>query len=294
MNSTLQVAQPGESRPEVNQIGIPAMAWILVLLIACYAPILIRLVDNWIIDEDMGHGFFVPAIAGYIAWQKRDQLAAANLKSNPFGLLILGVAALQSIIGVLGAELFLSRTAFLLSVLGCVVYLGGIAAVRILVLPLFLLIFMVPIPAIIYNQITFPLQILASRVAEAVLSIAGIPVLRDGNVLELPSQKLSVVEACSGIRSLLSLTFLSLVYGFFFDSKPWMKWALLVSIVPIAIAANAGRVTITGLLSEVNPEYAQGVYHSMSGWVVFVIALVLLVTVHQLINRIHARFIKEK
>jgi len=294
MSSTLQVAQPGEPRPQVNQIGIPAMVWILALLIACYFPILMRLVDNWIVDEDMGHGFFVPVIAGYIAWQKRDELAATEFKTNPLGLLILAAAACQSIVGVLGAELFLSRTAFLMSVFGCVVYLGGLKAVRMLSLPLFLLLFMIPIPAIIYNQITFPLQLLASRVAEAVLSLAGIPVLRDGNVLELPSQRLSVVEACSGIRSLLSLTFLSLVYGFFFDTKPWMKWVLLVSTVPIAITANASRVTLTGLLSEVNPEYAQGVYHSMSGWVVFMVALVLLVAVHQLVNQIHSRFIKEK
>ncbi len=190
MSSTLQVAQPGESRPQANQIGIPAMAWILALLIACYAPILTRLVDNWMVDEDMGHGFFVPVIAGYIAWQKRDELSATEFKSNPFGLLILAAAACQSIVGVLGAELFLSRTAFLMSVLGCVVFLGGLKAVRMLALPLFLLLFMIPIPAIIYNQITFPLQLLASRVAEAVLALAGVPVLRDGNVLELPSQKL--------------------------------------------------------------------------------------------------------
>jgi exosortase len=287
MSSTLQVAQPGESRPQANAIGIPALGLILALLIACYAPILYRLVNQWMSDEDMGHGFFVPIIAGYIAWQKRDELASTEFKTNPLGLLIMAYAACQSIIGVLGVELFLSRTAFLLSVFGCVVYLGGLKAVRMLALPLFLLLFMIPIPAIVYNRITFPLQLLASSVAEFTLTLFGVPVVRDGNVLELPSQKLSVVEACSGIRSLLSLTFLSLVYGFFFDNRPWMKWVLLVATIPIAITANASRVTLTGFLSEINPEYAQGVYHSMSGWVVFVVALVLLVFVHQVVGRIH-------
>lgn len=290
----MQVAQPEGSRSQGNVIGIPALGWILALLIACYAPILYNLVSQWMSDEDMGHGFFVPVIAGYIAWLKKDELAATEFKTNPLGLLIMALAACQSIIGVLGAELFLSRTAFLMSVLGCVVYLGGMKAVRMLALPLFLLLFMIPIPAIVYNRITFPLQLLASSVAETVLTLFGVPVLRDGNVLELPSQKLSVVEACSGIRSLLSLTFLSLVYGFFFDKRPWMKWALLISIVPIAITANASRVTLTGFLSEVNPEYAQGVYHSMSGWVVFMVAMVLLVVAHWAIGKVHSLVTKER
>jgi exosortase len=118
----------------------------------------------------------------------------------------------------------------------------------------------------------------------------GIPVLREGNVLKLPSQDLSVVEACSGIRSLMSLSFLALVYGFFFDSKPWMRWLLLVVTIPIAIFANAMRVTLTGLFSELNPEFARGLFHSLEGWVIFMVALVLLVGFHQVFNRFYARF----
>ena len=289
MNTTLQSEPLQDTRPVELPFGIPAIAWFVGLLILCYIPILYSLVNHWMIDEDMGHGFFVPVIAGYIAWQKREELAAAPLRSNSFGLVILVLAAAQSIVGTLGAELFVSRTAFLFSVIGTVLYMGGMPAIRVMAFPLFLLFFMVPIPAIIYNQITFPLQLLASRVAEVALSAIGIPVLRDGNVLELPSQKLSVVEACSGIRSLLSLSFLSLVYGFFFDNKPWMKWLLLVSTVPIAITANASRVTLTGILSEINTEYASGVYHSASGWVVFMVALVFLVIVHSVTNRIVMR-----
>ncbi len=289
MNTTLQSEPLQDTRPVELPFGIPAIAWFVGLLILCYIPILYSLVNHWMIDEDMGHGFFVPVIAGYIAWQKREELAAAPLRSNSFGLVILVLAAAQSIVGTLGAELFVSRTAFLFSVIGTVLYMGGMPAIRVMAFPLFLLFFMVPIPAIIYNQITFPLQLLASRVAEVALSAIGIPVLRDGNVLELPSQKLSVVEACSGIRSLLSLSFLSLVYGFFFDNKPWMKWLLLVSTVPIAITANASRVTLTGILSEINTEYASGVYHSASGWVVFMVALVFLVIVHSVANRIVMR-----
>jgi exosortase len=111
----------------------------------------------------------------------------------------------------------------------------------------------------------------------------GIPVLREGNVLELASQKLNVVEACSGIRSLLSLTFLSLVYGYFFESKNWIRVILFLATIPIAIFANGLRVTITGILSEVNKEYAEGVFHMMEGWVIFMVALLSLLALHQLI-----------
>ena len=143
---------------------------------------------------------------------------------------------------------------------------------------------MVPIPAIIYGQITLPLQLIASNLAERALSLMGIPVLRDGNILELPRQSLSVVEACSGIRSLLSLSFLSLVYAYFFDAKVWMRWVLLILTVPIAILANAARVTLTGLIGEYKMEWSHGIYHSISGWIVFMLALAMLVAVHRVIN----------
>jgi exosortase len=146
---------------------------------------------------------------------------------------------------------------------------------------LFLLLFMIRIPAIVYTQITFPLQLLASSLAELTLGILGIPVLREGNVLELPSQKLSVVEACSGIRSLLSLSFVSLVYGYFFEKKTGLRVVLFLATVPIAIAANALRVTVTGVLSEYKREWAEGAFHAAEGWVIFMIALVLLVGFHR-------------
>jgi exosortase len=156
--------------------------------------------------------------------------------------------------------------------------------VRELTFPLLLLPFMIPIPAVIYNQITFPLQLFASQVAEFCLMLINIPVLREGNVLELASQKLSVAEACSGIRSLLMLTFLSLVYAYVFDKKVWMRWVLFVCTIPIAIVANAGRVTITGILSEIDPELATGIFHETEGFVIFAIALAMLALTHALIN----------
>jgi exosortase len=269
------------------------LAWFGGLLILCYAPVLWALARQWNYDPDMGHGFFVPLIAAFIAWQKRGELLAKEASPNWWGLAIVGYAALQLYVATLGAELFLARTAFVISVIGIVLLLGGVRYLRILAFPLFLLFFMVPIPAIIYNKITFPLQILASQVATGVLDILQIPVMREGNILHLSDTSLSVVEACSGIRSLLSLTFLSLVYGFFFETKFWVRVVLFLATIPIAILANASRVTLTGLLTEYKRDLAEGFFHSAQGWVIFMVALMSLLVFHQML-RLAFRFQREK
>lgn len=272
--------------------GLPwaGVIWFGALLMLCYAPVLTRLVQQWIADEDMGHGFFVPVVAGYIAWQRRDELAALKPSPNWWGLAVLAWGAAQLYFATLGAELFLARTAFIVSLAGVILLAAGARALRILAFPLFLLFFMVPIPAIIYTHITFKFQLLASRLAEAALALLGVPVLREGNILELATQRLSVVEACSGIRSLLTLSFLALVYSYFFDRKVWMRFALLVCTVPIAIVANASRVTMTGLVSEFDPELAEGIFHTASGWVIFMVALAILIAAHWVINRTYRLF----
>ena len=262
------------------------IVWFGVLLAVCYAPVLQSLVRQWSNDEDMSHGFFVPVIAAFIAWQKRGELLSSPASANRWGLAVVAIGALQLFLATLGAELFVARTAFLVTLIGIILYMGGTRSVQLLAFPFFLMFFMVPIPAIIYNQITFPLQLLASRMAEAILMFIGTPVFREGNILELASQRLSVAEACSGIRSLLSLSFLSLVYAYFFDKKVWMRPLLLVATVPIAIAANASRVTVTGLLSTYNPRLAEGFFHGASGWVIFMAALVILIAFHQLVEKI--------
>ena len=282
------VPEPDATSQEKSQLGWPLMAWFAALLIACYAPLLAGLVRQWSTDEDMGHGFLVPLVAGLIAWRQRGELASAKLVPNYWGLALAAWGAVQMLLGTLAAQVFIARTAFLVSVVGAVLFLGGTRVLKILAFPLFLLIFLFPIPAIIYARITLPLQIFASTVAETVLNLVGIPVLRDGNVLELASQRLSVVEACSGIRSLLSLAFLALIYAYAFDRKIWMRWLLVAATIPIAIAANATRVTLTGVLSEYRTDLAQGFLHLLEGWVLFMVALLLLVVFHQLVNRIYS------
>lgn len=264
-----------------------AIAWFGALLVVAFFPILKHLVEQWATDEDVGHGFFVPVVAAYIVWQRRDEILALEWKPAWWGLWVMLWGGAQCYIGWLGAELFLQRTSFLITLVGLLLVLGGTKLVKALAFPLALLVFMIPIPAVVYNRITLPLQLFASSVAERCLGLLDIPVLRDGNVLELASEKLDVAEACSGIRSLLSLTFLSLVYAYFFDKKVWMRWVLLIGVVPIAILANSGRVTITGILSNFNPELAHGFYHSLEGWIIFMIALVMLLILHQVVNRVY-------
>jgi exosortase len=253
-----------------------------VLLIACYGSLLASLARQWATDPDMSHGFFVLPAVAFIVWRRRAELAQIKPVPNWWGLSIALFGAVQMLLGTLAAQMFIARTAFLVSLTGAVLFLGGTRALKMLAFPLLLLLFLFPIPAIFYARVTLPLQIFASAAAEAALNWIGIPVLRDGNILELPHQRLSVVEACSGIRSLLSLSFLSLVYGYFFDPRVGMRWTLLAATVPIAIAANAARVTLMGILSEYHSDFAQGAFHPFESWALFVVALSLLVTVHQL------------
>jgi exosortase len=235
-------------------------------------------------DDDMGHGFFVPVVAAYIAWQRKDEILSTKLTRDYLGLVVMLYGGVQYVLGTIAAELFLTRTSIVFSIAGAVLFVGGRQLLKLTAFPIFLLFFMVPIPTVIYTAITFPLQIFASIVAEKSLLLLGIPVLRDGNVLELAEHKLSVVEACSGIRSLLSLTFLSLVYGFFFDSRGWMRAILLIATVPIAIAANAFRVSMTGVLYEYKSEWAEGFFHTAEGWVIFMVALSMLLAFHRFAN----------
>jgi len=278
------LAPPAEPEAAPGKISWTPVAWFGGLLILCYAPILYRLVAQWATDEDMGYGFFVPVLAGFIAWQRRQKLMAIPRKTNNWGLVLVVCAALQSIAATLGAELFTARLSFVIALFGVVLYLGGKAWVKALLFPLLLLLFMIPIPQILYARLTMGLQMLASELGETLISWMGIPVFRTGNIIELPSQSLDVVEACSGIRSLMSLTFLSLIYAYFSDKRIWMRWVLLIATIPIAILANGARVAITGLMSEINTNLAKGAYHELEGYIVFIVALGALVVLHRFIT----------
>jgi exosortase len=272
--------------PVATRLPWTKIAWFGALLTASYAGVFAHLVRQWDHDPDMSHGFFVPLVSVFIIWQRRAEIAATKPQPTWWGLALVLYGTTQLYLATLGAELFLARTAFVITVFGVVLMLGGPPVLPTLAFPLFLLFFMVPIPAVLYNRVTFPLQILASTFAGDGLAWLGVPVLREGNILELPQQRLSVVEACSGIRSLLTLVFLAVVYGHFFEKKTWVRVALFLATVPIAIVANASRVTLTGIISEWKPDLAEGFFHTAQGWVIFMVSLFLLIAFHQVLTRL--------
>jgi exosortase len=259
---------------------------LLLGLVGClYGTILFHLAKQWSNDANFSHGFFVPIFSLFVLWQDRARLARQPDKPSNWGLLIILAALSVLVVGVLGAELFLSRISLLLLLAGLVIFLRGWPMFRAVLFPWAFLILMIPVPAIIFGEITFPLQILASKVAAMLLPLLGVPVLREGNVIHLPAMSLEVAEACSGIRSLISLTTLAIIYGYLVETRTWVRVALALASIPIAVAANSLRIVGTGLLVQYwDPEKAEGFFHTFSGWLIFVVSLAMLFLLHRLLQ----------
>jgi exosortase len=255
------------------------------LLLWLYFPTLTHLVAQWWGDPNFSHGFFVPFFSAFVIWQERPSLSRLSPQPSWWGLLFLGLGLCVLIIGQMGAELFLSRISMLMVLAGLIVLFLGWSFFRALLFPWAFLLLMIPIPAIIFNQLTFPLQKLASVVASTTLPWMGVPVLREGNVIVLPAMALEVAEACSGIRSLMSLATLAVIYGYLMERRVTVRVILTLASVPIAVAANSLRIVGTGLLVQYwDPERAQGFFHEFSGWLIFVVSLVMLYLLHRVIR----------
>lgn len=241
-------------------------------LLLVYLPVLTSLVRQWASDDNYSHGFIVAPFALYFGWLKRDELIGAERRPAAVGLVIALCGLLLLVAGLLGAELFLTRVSLLVVIAGSVAWLWGMRHLRLILFPLAFLLLMIPLPALVFNQIAFPLQLVASRAGAALLSVVDVPVLREGNVLMLPSQTLEVAQACSGIRSLVSLLTMALILARLRGLKRAASWALVLSTVPIAIAANALRVAGTGAAAQwIGPWAAEGFFHEFSGGVIFLV-----------------------
>ncbi|HET9400039.1 MAG TPA: exosortase A [Candidatus Acidoferrales bacterium] len=272
----------------IAQTESPTSLWIQTLLLLglvvyLYYAIVAALIGDWWNDPNFSHGFFVPLFAGFVIWQRRRQLSETPIQPHWFGLLVIAGALCVLIVGVLGAELFLSRTSLIFLFAGMVIYFFGWGWFRKILFPWAVLFLMVPIPVIVFNNLTLPLQFLASKLATAMLGGLGVPVMREGNVITLPAMQLEVVEACSGIRSLVSLVTLAVIYGYFAESKVLRRVLLILAAIPVAVFANGVRIMGTGLLGQYwDPDKAQGFFHEFSGWVIFVLALAMLLAIHRL------------
>jgi exosortase len=268
-----------------------------------YFTVLVKLGRDWWSDENYSHGLLVPFVIGYIVWHERKRLATAQIQPHVW----LGVAGVVASIvmlwaGVAGAELFVQRISIVVMLASVAIYFCGFRWLRLLAVPLLLFVLSIPIPQIVFNKIAFPLQLFASRCAVSAMQLFNISVLRQGNVIELlplgahEPKRLAVVEACSGIRSLMTLVTLAVVYAYFTKPKRdggdksspprqswfksfaiWRSLILVIAAVPIAILTNALRVSGTGVLAHYyGTRVADGFFHTFSGWVIYVAAALLL------------------
>ena len=263
---------------------VAAIAWL-------YSGVLPGLVRQWAADDDYSHGFFVIPLVAFFVWERRTRLRQASLRPSTAGLVLLAGSLLLFAAGQLGSELFLSRVSLVGLLAGLVLFVLGPAHFRILAFPLGFLLLMLPLPEIIFNRIAFPLQMIASRIGEAAISAGGVPVLREGNVLILPDRALEVAEACSGIRSLITLLMLSIVLGYFMERRTGARMLIALAAIPIAVVANAARVAGTGLTSYwISPAAAEGFFHTFSGWLMFVAAFAGLVAFQRVIELTRLRW----
>jgi len=293
-------------------------------LVFIYATVLVKLGHNWWTDENYSHGLLIPFIIAYIVWSQRERFArAVQRPAMIMGLITVLLALLTLWAGTAGAELFMQRISLVVMLAGTVLYFWGFGLLRLLIVPLFLLLLAIPIPAIVFNKLAFPLQLFASRCAVWAMMAFDIPVLRQGNVIELmprgaiETKKLEVVEACSGIRSLMTLVTLAVVFAYFTHSNPrgenpsddstpkgpsrspsrvvsllksywfWRSAVILLSAIPIAIFTNALRVSGTGVLAHYyGTKVADGFFHSFSGWVIYIVAFLMLFGVGWILDRV--------
>lgn len=289
--SSLVQSEPSTPRssavPLRSALGIPVwqLATLVALCLWLYASTALHLAIQWWRDPNFSHGFFVPLFSLFLLWTERERLARVIIRPSWSGFAILAVALCLLVIGQMGAELFLARFSLLLLLAGLIVLFAGWPFLRAVAFPLAFLLLMIPIPEILFNKITFPLQLLASQVSCAALPLFRVPTLCEGNVINIPSMPLQVAEACSGIRSLMTLIMLSIIYGYLMEKRAWVRWVLAIASIPIAIAANSVRIIGTGLLVQYwNADKAEGFFHASWGWAIFVVSLVMFFALHRLIQ----------
>jgi exosortase len=271
---------PPAPRPPLAALALAGAA-----LAVCYAPFLGGMAAQWLSDEDMGHGFVVPMVVAWILWRERARLGAIAARPSLWGFALLALGATLHAAAAFGAGLFAGSLAFLISLAGLVIAFAGFGMLRACAFPFLLSLFMLPKLAIVYNQVTLPLQLLASRMAAAGLTALGVGVLRDGNILAVHGNQVAVAEACSGIRYLLPLGLLTLVFGYVAAAKKGPRMLVFCLSVPLAILANALRVAAAAAY----PPLASGTLHMLFGGVVFALSLALAAAALHLFGKLQER-----
>ena len=289
VESDVAVASAGSIPPAgVQRNGLDlTLVWTGLLLAIAFGSILVAMAGSWFDERvDMEHGLLVPVAAAYMVWTKRERLAKIPAQPTAWALLIVVWGAIQAIVGTLAQWVWVSRMAFLISLVGSLIALRGLRTVRELAYPLCTLTLMVAPPTFVYERVTLPLQLLASRLAEVALESLGYSVLRTGNILEMAGIKMSVEEACSGIRALIALYFMCVLYNFFLVPEKIVRAILLIAVAPVAILGNTLRIVVTGVASRYDPAFMHGAIHNTLGYISVVLASTFCILLHWAILKV--------
>jgi exosortase len=260
---------------------------LLPLLVLTYWTVVPGMVGDWNNDPNYSHGFLVPLIAGYFAWQKWPELKRLPVRPSNLGFLVVIGSLLLLIFGFAGTEYFTMRSSLVFLLAGIILFWFGWAVFKGLLLPVGFLLFMVPLPYIVYDAMAFPLKLLVAKFSVAALKLMGIAVLREGNIIMFPQTVLEVADACSGLRSLMSLLALAVAYAVFSQRSNLMRVIMVLSAVPIAIATNMFRVIATGVLAQFyGAAAAEGFFHEFAGLAVFALAMILLFVLGAVLRKV--------
>jgi len=264
---------------------LPLLA-VTVALVGLYWPFLGPLVQDWEENPDYSHGYFIPFIVAYMVYSRRRQLAEAIVRPMNSGFIVVALGLMLLLVGKISSEFFAQRLSLIVVLMGLTAFFGGRSFLSLLASPILYLIFMIPLPAIIWNPVAFRMQIFSSALTEKTIYAMGIPVFREGNILHLADTTLEVIAACSGLRSLVTMFALAGALAFFSTFSLWRKAALFFSAVPVAILANIIRLTSTAFLANIyGSRVAEGFLHEFSGLVVFFLGLLMLIAIHNLLAR---------
>jgi len=274
-----------KSESSISAGTLVSWGFITLLLAVLYADVIRKwALDIWI-DPNYSHGMLIPFVSLYLVWQRYTLLRKTPAAISYKGLLFVVPALVLFVLASVAGEQFSQRVSFVLLVYGLVLFLEGSEIGHLLLFPIALFLFAIPLPYILYNSIAFPLKLVATKIAAVVIGLFGMPVFRDGNIIHLPHTTLEVVDACSGIRSLMTLITLAFLLASFQVRSFWKRALLVLLALPIAVFANTGRVAITGLLTKYNPAWGSGTLHEITGWGVFVVSFGVLLGLAAVMGR---------
>lgn len=269
-----------------NKVLFVLFAFVFSVVGVLYWPVIVPMVKQWASDDNYSHGFLVPIISLYLGYMRKDDLQNSKLRPCNYGLFLIAFGLLMLILGWIATEYLTMRSSLVVVIAGLILYFLGWEIFKILLAPLCYLFLMVPIPAVLYDAAAFPLKLFVTNVSVLSMKALGIVVWQEGNILMFPNITLEVADACSGLRSIMSLLALGAAYAFVLHTKTRDRVILILSTLPIAVFTNCLRVIATGVLAQYyGSAAAEGFFHEFAGLFVFGAAVVMFVALGSALKR---------